>query len=71
MSEHEDRERLHAGKAADAGDHETTVEVDGRLIPRPDTVIEKDAGGHAHDATDWNAAKAAVDRAEGSSEPRG
>lgn len=34
-------------------DHETTVEVDGRLINHPATIIEKDAGGVAHDVTDW------------------
>jgi len=41
-------------KAGKAGmDHETTVEVDGRLVERPATIIEKDAGGVAHDVTDW------------------
>lgn len=40
-------------------DHETTAEVDGRLITRPQTLIEKDAGGAAHDVTDWAAAAAA------------
>lgn len=45
-----------AGKAD--MDHETTVEVDGRLVSRPQTLIEKDAGGAAHDVTDWSAAAA-------------
>ncbi|WBU38104.1 hypothetical protein [Homoserinibacter sp. YIM 151385] len=51
----EQQDPRHAGKAD--MDHETTMEVDGVLVEQRGRIVEKDAGGFAHDVTEERAAE--------------